>query len=134
MDFTVGVYGSCFQRFRHRSLLLPSNDSITAIFARRLKDARAMRGLSQRALGAIVDKDNSKDKGAVRINRYEQRVNRADMDTAAALARALNVPLAYLFAESDDLAELILSYHALEADEKVKVLSELKRRAQTEQG
>ncbi|MDQ1118897.1 MULTISPECIES: helix-turn-helix transcriptional regulator [Pseudoxanthomonas] len=102
-------------------------DAITAIFAKRLKQARAMRGLSQRALGALVDKDQSKDKGSVRINRYEQQVNRADMDSAAALAKALDVPVAYLFAETDDLAELILAYSKLDADQKAALLSSIKR-------
>jgi transcriptional regulator with XRE-family HTH domain len=102
-------------------------DAITAIFAKRLKEARSMRGLSQRALGALVDKDQSKDKGAVRINRYEQQVNRADMDSAAALAKELGVPVAYLFAETDDLAELILAYSKLDATQKAALLSSIKR-------
>lgn len=128
MDSTAGVYGSCLNRFSHRSLRLSKPDPITAIFAKRLKEARALRGLSQRALGALVDKDQSKDKGAVRINRYEQRVNRADMDSAAALAKALDVPVAYLFAETDDLADLILAYSALDAAERSKALADIKRR------
>ncbi len=77
-----------------------------------------MRGLSQRALGALVDKDQSKDKGAVRINRYEQQVNRADMESAAALAEALDVPVAYLFADDDQLAKLILDYWTLAPDRR----------------
>lgn len=87
-----------------------------------------MRGLSQRALGALVDKGQDKNRGAVRINRYEQQVNRADMDTASALAKALGVPLAYLFAETDDLAELILSYQALDDAGRAEVLSQLRQR------
>lgn len=93
-----------------------------------------MRGLSQRALGALVDKGQDKNRGAVRINRYEQQVNRADMDTASALAKALGVPLAYLFAETDDLAELILSYQALDDAGKAEVLSQLRRKALPDAG
>lgn len=77
-----------------------------------------MRGLSQRALGALVDKDQSKDKGAVRVNRYEQQVNRADMESAAALAAALDVPVAYLFADDDQLAKLILDYWMLTPEQR----------------
>lgn len=87
-----------------------------------------MRGLSQRALGALVDKDSDKDKGAVRINRYEQQVNRADMDAAAELAKALGVPLAYLFAESDEVAEVILAFSKLNKVDRAKVLADLKSR------
>lgn len=87
-----------------------------------------MRGLSQRALGALVDKDQSKDKGAVRVNRYEQQVNRADMESAAELAKALDVPVAYLFADSDDLAELILRYSRLDAEHRLALLDQVRRR------
>jgi len=69
----------------------------------------------------------SKGNGGVRINRYEQGVNRADMDTAAALARALDVPLAYLFAEDDDQAELLLAFAQLAKRDRAKLLDEIRR-------
>ncbi|MGN2250324.1 helix-turn-helix domain-containing protein [Frateuria sp. GZRe14] len=94
---------------------------IGSIFATRLKAAREMRGLSQRALGGLVSE--SKSNGSVRINRYEQGVNRADMDTAAALAEALDVPLAYLFAEKDDQAELLLAFAKLSNADRAKLVA-----------
>lgn len=63
-----------------------------------------------------------KANGSVRINRYEQQVNRADMDTAAALAKSLEVPLAYLFTEDDDQAELLLAFAKLSKSERSQVL------------
>jgi transcriptional regulator with XRE-family HTH domain len=96
-------------------------DSVAATFAKRLKAARALRGLSQRALGGIVSGD--KASGSARINRYEQMVNRADMDTASALAQALDVPLAYLFAEEDDQANLLLAFAKLSKGERAALLS-----------
>jgi transcriptional regulator with XRE-family HTH domain len=101
--------------------------SVTAIFAKRLKAARAIRGLSQRALGGLVTDD--KANGSVRINRYEQEVNRADMDTAAALAQALEVPLAYLFAEEDDQAEMLLAFAKLSKSERSRLLDLAKQMA-----
>lgn len=86
-----------------------------------------MRGLSQRALGGLVS--DSKSNGSVRINRYEQEVNRADMDTAAALAQALDVPLAYLFAEDDDQAELLLAFAKLPKGGRTKLLALAKQMA-----
>ena len=71
-----------------------------------------------------------KRSGSVRINRYEQEVNRADMDTAAELAKALNVPLAYLFAEDDDQAELLLAFTQLSKSERSKVLALAKQMAE----
>jgi len=103
------------------------SDATTATFAKRLKQARTLRGLSQRALGGLVTGD--KKSGSVRINRYEQQVNRADMDTASELAKALNVPLAYLFAEDEDQAELLLAFTQLSKAERSKVLSLAKKMA-----
>jgi transcriptional regulator with XRE-family HTH domain len=100
-------------------------EPVSAIFAKRLKAARALRGLSQRALGGLVSGD--KDNGSVRINRYEQEVNRADMDTAASLARTLDVPLAYLFAEEDDQAEMLLAFAKLTKGERSKVLDQVRQ-------
>lgn len=71
-----------------------------------------------------------KRSGSVRINRYEQEVNRADMDTAAELAKALNVPLAYLFAEDDDQAELLLAFTQLSKSERSKILALAKQMAE----
>jgi len=99
-------------------------DKATAIFAQRLKDARAMRDVSQRALGAMLGM--TKKNGSVRINRYEQQTSRADMDTAAEIAAALNVPLAYLFAEDPGLAKWILAYKKLDASQRAKILAEVK--------
>lgn len=72
---------------------------------------------------------DSKSNGSVLINRYEQQVNRADMDTAAVLAKALNVPLAYLFAEEDDQAELLLAFTRLSKAERSKLLTQAKQMA-----
>ncbi|MGN6228904.1 MAG: XRE family transcriptional regulator [Dyella sp.] len=70
-----------------------------------------------------------KANGSVRINRYEQQVNRADMDTAAALAKALAVPLAYLFAEDDDQAEMLLAFASLTKAERSKLVRQVKQLA-----
>lgn len=72
----------------------------------------------------------SKSNGSVRINRYEQGVNRADMDTAAALAAALDVPLAYLFAEKDDQAELLLAFSKLSSADRAKLVALAKQLAE----
>lgn len=84
-----------------------------------------MRDVSQRALGAMLGM--TKKNGSVRINRYEQQTSRADMDTAAEMAVALNVPLAYLFAESDELAEWILAFGKLAPEERDEVLTKAKK-------
>jgi len=76
----------------------------------------------------------SKSNGSVRINRYEQGVNRADMDTAARLAHALGIPLAYLFAEKDDQAELLLAFALLSSAERAKLVALAKQMAEKHEG
>lgn len=82
-------------------------------------------GVSQRALGDALGL--GKQVGSTRINRYEREVSQCDMDTASKIAQELGVPLAYLFAESDDLAELILAYGKLPKARRRKALAEVKK-------
>lgn len=91
-----------------------------------------MRDVSQRALGAMLGM--TKKTGSVRINRYEQQTSKADMETASAMAKALGVPLAYLFAEADDLAEMILAFSKLSKSERTKLLTEAQQLAEAKPG
>lgn len=86
-----------------------------------------MAGLSQRALGDALGL--GKQVGSTRINRYEQQASLCDMETASKIAKELQVPLAYLFAESDDLAEAILAFSKLPKSERAKAIADLKERA-----
>ncbi|MBF6023089.1 helix-turn-helix domain-containing protein [Lysobacter niastensis] len=97
-----------------------------SVFAKRLKQAREARGLSQRELGDHIGL--GKQVGSTRINRYEQQKSRCDMDTAAQIAKELGVPLAFLFAESDTLAEMILAFSKLTKGDQGKLLAELKKK------
>ncbi|EJF29187.1 hypothetical protein A936_19428 [Enterobacter sp. Ag1] len=47
---------------------------------------------------------------STRINRYERGIHEVDVQTAQHLAIVLNVPLAYFYADDDQLAELILAF------------------------
>lgn len=97
-----------------------------AVFAKRLKQARHARGLSQRELGDHIGL--GKQVGSTRINRYEQQKARCDMDTAAQIAKELGVPLALLFAESDTLAEMILAFSKLTKSDQGKLVAEMKKK------
>jgi len=66
-----------------------------------------MRGLSQRALGDRMGL--GKEKGSSRINRYEHQVTAIGFDNLEKLAEVLNVPAAYLLAESASMADAILA-------------------------
>ena len=102
-----------------------SDTLASAVFAKRLKQARDLRGFTQRALGDALGL--GKRVGSTRINRYEQQTSLCDMDTAQKIARELGVPMAYLFAESDDLAELILAYSQLSKTDRAKVMADIRR-------
>jgi len=102
---------------------MPSNDDVRLTFQRRLKEAREDRGLSQKSLGIEAGIDPSV--ASTRINRYEQGVHEPDMATTQRLAKALHVPLPYLFATDDKMAAMILAFDKLSATEKDRFLKDL---------
>ncbi|RUS67419.1 hypothetical protein CUZ56_01364 [Saezia sanguinis] len=85
------------------------NNTYKEVFRLRLKQARLSKGLSQKELGKLAGIDEFV--ASTRINRYEQGIHVADLETAGKLAEVLDIPLAYLYAREDDLAEVILNYH-----------------------
>lgn len=83
-----------------------TDSSPLALFAARLVQARQLRGLSQRALGDRMGL--GKATGSTRINRYEQQTSATSFESLGALAEALQVPPAYLLADSEPMADAIL--------------------------
>lgn len=86
-----------------------------------MKEAREAAALSQRELGIKAELDPSV--ASTRINRYELGIHKADYPTSQRLAAVLNVPVAYLYADDDDLAKVILSFGRLKKSQRAKVLS-----------
>jgi len=97
-----------------------------SIFAQRLKAAREDAGLTQKELGMSVGLPQ--ETAAVRINRYEKAVHDADLATARRIAQSLGVPLAFLYADTDVLAEAILTLGLLSKSEQRKAVADLKAR------
>lgn len=79
------------------------------VFSRRLREAREFAGLSQRNLGIEAGLDDFV--ASTRVNRYETGVHQPDLQTLERLAQVLDVPVAYLYAEDDQLAAVILRFH-----------------------
>lgn len=75
------------------------------VYSRRLREAREARHLSQRSLGIKAGLDEFV--ASTRINRYENGVHQPDLRIQERLAEALGMPLAYFYAEEDELARLI---------------------------
>lgn len=90
------------------------------VWARRLKEARVAKGLSQRQLGIEAGLDPSV--ASTRINRYEKGVHRADDPITHKVAQVLNIPVAYLYADYDALAELILIFERASSEQKAYLL------------
>jgi len=79
-------------------------------------------GISQLELGRRVGMDPAV--ASPRVNQYENGVHVPHHRTAARIARELGVPLAYLYAEDDQLARWILAWTRLPASERRRLLKE----------
>ena len=85
-------------------------------FARRLKQARLGRGLTQAQLGVLAGMEP--DVASTRINQYERGVHEPRSATAKQLAEALGVPAAFLYTDDDLLAKLLLRWGSLTKQQK----------------
>ena len=83
------------------------------IFARRLRTARLRAGLSQRATGVAAGMDEFV--ASSRVNQYERGVHAPDYPTAQRLARVLGVTTAYLFADNEAVAQILLAISLMPA-------------------
>lgn len=99
---------------------MPRRTDIRLVFQRRLKQARILRQLSQKELGIQAGLDPFV--ASTRINRYELGVHEPDLATIERLATALCVPTAYLFADDERLARMILAFYQLPSLEKDRLL------------
>ncbi|WP_066803751.1 helix-turn-helix domain-containing protein [Moraxella oblonga] len=83
--------------------------NVQTTFIKRLKEARKTRKLTQEKLGIMVGLDEFV--ASTRINRYEKGVHEPDFGILERMAIALDVPVAYFFAD-DELAKIILQHHS----------------------
>lgn len=95
-----------------------------SLFAARLKQARELRGIaSQRALGVLMGLD--KKLASSRVNRYETEVSGIDLDGLGRLAGVLGVPMAYLVAEDEATAAVVLALSKLTANQRAALAKKL---------
>ncbi|MES2956764.1 MAG: helix-turn-helix transcriptional regulator [Pseudomonadota bacterium] len=81
----------------------------TGVWQKRLKEARLALGISQKQLGIQAGLDEFV--ASTRINRYEVGVHAPDYQMVVRLAHVLRVPAAFLYCDSDDMAQMILAFH-----------------------
>ncbi len=94
------------------------------MFTKRLKESRLALGISQRELGRRIGL--SEEFVSSRFTRYELGTSEPDFATASKLAKEPGVPLAYLLADNDVLADIILAAASLPPAEQRKLAAELK--------
>ena len=84
-------------------------------------------GVSQKRLGIAAGLDEFV--ASARINRYELGVHKVDYPFARRLAAVLQIPVAYLYADDDRLAELISLYGRATEEQKALMLSSVRKAA-----
>tara|TARA_R110002060_G_scaffold77509_2_gene89087 strand:- start:703 stop:1029 length:327 start_codon:yes stop_codon:yes gene_type:complete len=89
----------------------------------RIKVARQLAKISQKELGIRIGMDINS--ASSRMNHYEKGRHTPDIQTLQRIADELNVPLAYLFCESDVIAEINCLIHRLSPEEQKELLQSL---------
>lgn len=97
-----------FRIWRSRAHTLLAEKRQLPVYSRRLREAREAYDISQRNLGIKVGLDEFV--ASTRINRYEKGVYQPNLHIQQELAQALELPLAYFYAEDDELARLIREF------------------------
>jgi len=92
------------------------------VFARRFVQAKERAGLTleQVAVAAEID-----DAASVRMSQYQRGVHSPRFNVAQQLARALNVPVEFLYSPDDQTAELLLLWHALPKSKRAQLIRSL---------
>jgi len=76
--------------------------------------------LEQVAMAANID-----DAASVRMSQYQRGVHAPKFSIAQNLAKALNVPVEFLYTPDDQTAELLLIWHALSKAKRGQLLKSL---------
>ncbi|WP_313872885.1 helix-turn-helix transcriptional regulator [Rugamonas sp. DEMB1] len=88
-----------------------------------MREARLRAQIPQDKLGVAVGLDEST--ASARISRYETGVHEPPFDTAVMIARVLDVPAAYFYCESAELASWVLAWHKLDDETRKQKLKQL---------
>ncbi|MBI4755738.1 MAG: helix-turn-helix transcriptional regulator [Betaproteobacteria bacterium] len=94
------------------------------LFGRRLRAARQRAGLPQDRLGVLIGLDESCS--SARISRYETGAHEPQFKVAQRIAAALKIPVAYLYCDDDDLAQLLLDLSGLSPAELDQVCAAIR--------
>ncbi len=91
---------------------------------KRLKEARLSAKISQKKLGIAAGMDEFS--ASARMNHYEIGRHTPDYQTLKRIAKILKLPVAYFYAESDEIAEIIKLIHHSKKSKRLELLKLLK--------
>lgn len=81
------------------------------VVSRRIREARMRADLSQEKLGVMAGIDEFS--ASARMNQYERGKHTPNYQLVIRLAKVLELPTAYFYAEDDQVAELLIIYGRL---------------------
>jgi transcriptional regulator with XRE-family HTH domain len=102
------------------------SSSDKSVFGRRLREARLQAGIAQDKLGVMIGLDEGCS--SARMSRYENGIHEPPLPTIQLLAKTLQLPAAYFYAEDDALAEWILIFNQLRASDRKSLLAQAQDR------
>lgn len=92
----------------------------SAVFGLRLRQAREHAGISQEALATRAGIDEFS--ASARISQYETGKHAPKYEIACKLAEVLAVPVAFLYAQDEAAAQLLLLWHAAPPDARQRAI------------
>jgi len=93
--------------------------------ARRLKEARVRKKVSQKELGILVGID--KFSASSRMNQYEKGRHAPDYSMVQRLAEFMEIPACYFYTEDDQLADMILLFSRLDEGARKEFIKKMPR-------
>lgn len=100
---------------------MPRFTEPASLFGQRLRQARTRVGMAQDKLGVAIGIDEQTS--SARISRYETGTHAPSFEIAKRLAEVLKVPTIYFYCEEQQLADFLLRYAALTAEQRRQLLA-----------
>lgn len=91
-----------------------------SVFAKRMKAARLLAGLSQEKLGVAAGIDEMSS--SARMNQYERGKHEPDFSMVERIARVLDVPECYFYCKEDDVAFVLVRLHRAPAAQRTRAI------------
>jgi transcriptional regulator with XRE-family HTH domain len=90
------------------------------VLSKRLREARAAAGISQEQLGILAGIDEFS--ASARMNQYERGRHSPNLQLMGRIAKVLSLPVAYFYADEDQLATLLATYGRLSSKQRKRLM------------